>query len=951
MISTSSRPSRAQALASVGLDVTYVKGSGSRLWYSSPGGSNGGRRIVWDFLGGYGSTFFGHNHPQLKQVVSRFLARDAVVHAQGSHRSATERLRTSLRSRLRAAFGREYEVMLGNTGAEAVEIAAKHASMVWARRRDEIRARLGSDQGPKARPGTSPRSSSAGTGAVPEAPPWTDEARETLGRMGLLRSGGSLREIQAHNRRTLGRGPEFLALRGGFHGMTHRALSLTDDPEERFGPGSLARAGVRFLDCTSIGAVEEALTRSCQPPISVVRDGNRWWVEPLPWTHAAALFLEPVQGEGGIHPIEPVVARSWSAACCRHRVPLIADEIQSGMGRTGSFLYCEKLGIAPDYVLLGKSLGGGLVKISAVGIAEEEYLPEFSLRHASTFAEDDLSSSVALRALELLDEEDALTRADEMGRRLLAELSSLARRFPGVIQEVRGQGLMIGVEWRRLGFERSHALRFLRDHGWLGYAISAFLLRRHGLRVAPTLSRTTAIRIEPAYALPPDAVTSLLTGLEDLCSAFARQDAAAIFGGGLAQDRSSARGTLPGPRANATPARPAGPLVRRPIRGTHVGFVGHFVDEESVGIWDPGLGRLGPDACLDFLRRVRAIAEPLVCHRDRVHSITGAEATLSFIGIPVSSEQCQEAIRDPRRRAELRGLIQRAVDLAAREGCSVVGLGGYCSILTRNGRWLAPRGTVLTTGNGYTVGAGFLALRAAAGSLGIDPAESRAVVVGALGNIGSVFSELLAREVRSLVLVGRDSREPDLRTAVERLRSLPGRAVIRFETSTSACRDADLVVAASNASGVLISPDDLGDHPTVMVDLAVPPDVDRSVIAGRANLHLVRGGGVRTPADPGWWVPGIALEPGIMFACMAETALMGLDRSALNGGSPDPGTLGSVTVDRVLATLALARRHGFDSVPLDASFTRAVPSERGDTSLSDWPPETPELEPWPRSTA
>ena len=127
-------------------------------------------------------------------------------------------------------------------------------------------------------------------------------------------------------------------------------------------------------------------------------------------------------------------------------------------------------------------------------------------------------------------------------------------------------------------------------------------------------------------------------------------------------------------------------------------------------------------------------------------------------------------------RHKLRRLVQRGVDLAHREGCSVVGLGGYCSIVTRNGKKLAPHGMALTTGNGFTAAAGLEAMRAAALESGIEWETARAAVVGATGNIGSVFADLLAQGVDSVVLIARPHRIDDAKR-------LAARAVVIFCSS------------------------------------------------------------------------------------------------------------------------------------------------------------------------
>ena len=902
---------RMQALGALGLDVTYERGSGSCLY------QQGDTRPVWDFLGGYGSTFFGHNHPALTAALIEFVTRSGVVHAQASARSASDEVCDRLAERLHAAVGVEYRVMLASTGAEAVEVAAKHAELAYGARRERL---LESTQGR--------RSSDA-------APPWTREARHMLTGLGLWAGHSTLAAIQDHNRRELGAIPCHVALRGSFHGMTARALELTHDPDHCFGTRA-SSSPVKFIDPTRGDALSQLLESLTRTLLKVRASGDRLDVETIPWTPAVAFFMEPLQGEGGIHPIAGDVARAWQAECATRGIPLIADEIQSGMGRTGTFLYSEQLGLQPDYVLLGKSLGGGLVKISAVAVRHEQYLAAFSLKHASTFADDDLSSHVARRALELLDSESAMGVAREKGQTLRHALTELAERHPTIIKDVRGCGLMLGVEWRDLDFDRSLALRLLQQDGWLGYALSGYLLRAHRVRIAPALSRGMTLRLEPAHAVPDEAIRQLLDGLDHLCVLLEHQDAAGILGPCI------------GSAVQAPRERTSRPIVHQhPPAESHVGFVGHFIDPSGVALWDPNFRRLDPDACRIFLERIHPFAEPVLCHREQVRSVTGDVTTLSFVGIPITSQHCYDALRTSGRHA-LRDLVQRAVDFAAGEGCSVVGLGGYCSILTRNGKDLRANGMSLTTGSGFTVGAGLIAMRDVASAHGVVWERARAAVIGASGNIGSVVGSLLAHSVGSIVLLGRPA-------GLETLRGLAGaivRAVLRdasdspigrllreggvdapnglstdaievfgrakrllgdampidVGTDLAVCRTADLIAAVSNYPDSLLYPEHLGDSPTVIIDLALPGDVDDSVARERPNARVIRGGVIRTPRNPDWLVPGIPLERGEMFACMTETVLMGLERAR------DHGSFGSLTAERVHRTVAMAQKHGFTRV-------------------------------------
>ena len=131
---------------------------------------------------------------------------------------------------------------------------------------------------------------------------------------------------------------------------------------------------------------------------------------------------------------------------------------------------------------------------------------------------------------------------------------------------------------------------------------------------------------------------------------------------------------------------------------------------------------------------------------------------------------------------------------------------------------------------------------------------------------------------------------------------------MRIGADAALCADATLIAAASNDAGPVLWPRHVGAGPVVINDLSVPPDVHPSVVAERPLARVIRGGVVRLPANPDWVVPGIPLAPGEMYACMAETALMGLE------GHRTHGSYGALTPERVVESLEMAGRHGFSSV-------------------------------------
>jgi acetylornithine/succinyldiaminopimelate/putrescine aminotransferase len=214
-------------------------------------------------------------------------------------------------------------------------------------------------------------------------------------------------------------------------------------------------------------------------------DPKDWQAAAAEIENVSAIFLEPIAGEGGIKALSPEFIRWVTATCSEADIPIVVDEIQSGMGRTGTFLASEQLGIVPDYLCLSKSLGGGLAKIGALMVKRSRFVEEFSVKHTSTFAEDDYSCTIALEALNLLDRDLILARCGALGDFLLKQLEGLRCRFPDQIKEIRGKGLMVGFELRDHSDSQFYTLRVL-SCSYFGYIAAAYLLNVHKIRVAPT---------------------------------------------------------------------------------------------------------------------------------------------------------------------------------------------------------------------------------------------------------------------------------------------------------------------------------------------------------------------------------------------------------------------------------------------------------------------------------
>ncbi|WHZ58590.1 ornithine--oxo-acid transaminase [Metabacillus hrfriensis] len=212
---------------------------------------------------------------------------------------------------------------------------------------------------------------------------------------------------------------EIIACIGNFHGRTMSAVSLSSEEEYRRGFGPML-PGIKLIPYGDIEALRSAIT-----------------------ANTAAFLIEPIQGEAGIV-IPPKGFLKQAAEMCReNNVVFIADEIQSGLGRSGKTFACDWEDVKPDMYILGKALGGGVFPISCVA-AGKDILGVFNPgSHGSTFGGNPLACAVSVAALQVLEEEKLAERSLKLGAYFKEKLSEIKNPL---IKEVRGRGLFLGVE-------------------------------------------------------------------------------------------------------------------------------------------------------------------------------------------------------------------------------------------------------------------------------------------------------------------------------------------------------------------------------------------------------------------------------------------------------------------------------------------------------------------------
>ncbi len=217
---------------------------------------------------------------------------------------------------------------------------------------------------------------------------------------------------------------------------------------------------------------------------------------------AAAFIVEPIQGEGGVNVPPAGYLAGARALCDRAGALLVADEVQTGLGRCGARFACELAGVVPDVMTLAKGLSGGVVPIAATIARAPVWNAAYAkapLLHTSTFGGGELACAAALAALDVLVDDDLAANARLRGAELLAGARGLVERFPAVVADARGAGLLVGLE--------------LRHEGYAGTIIPELLHR--GVTAAWTLNRQRVIRLEPALIVSAEQVARALVALEE----------------------------------------------------------------------------------------------------------------------------------------------------------------------------------------------------------------------------------------------------------------------------------------------------------------------------------------------------------------------------------------------------------------------------------------------------
>ncbi len=861
-------------MQTLNLDVEYVDASGDHLirnkFYTTDRTTDRNtdhttedqRHAVLDLVGGFGANLLGHGRKELTESAISSLHSVPILD-QFSRRSPAGVLAKALSDRFGRETSRSYVCLFHSTGADAVEAALKHAVFKWklAYREfnDKVRWQFGS-----------------------EFPALVGECLEY-----------NQQQFDKHQ-------PLLIALQGSYHGRTIGALIVMSDDAQRKPFSPLLGARVHFLQRDELDSSASLLEAIAADNALVLRQmvwkDGRAAVAEFTFSGIVAAIVEPIQGEGGIYE----TPMSLLTTICDAKIPLIVDEIQCGLGRSGEFPASK--GIAANYYLIGKSLGGGVAKISATLIDRADYCEEFDPQSGATFSNDRYSCNVAHRVLQIIDADAVINRCAQLGIVLRQSLQPVSDAYPQIVRRVTGRGAMLGLE---LGLP-DNMRRFLREilNEQLGYFAASFLLHHHSVRILPTMSTPRTLRIEPSAYLSQESIQQFVNGLLDFCRCIEAADTMALIrhlipASSLAKASSPNVETATQPGEHVVHIKVTDEIsseARSPRRldfsfqhetpavdARRIGFIFNPIyptDELLVEL--PELKNLKIDQRIELAVRLQILMQLRPMELFSRHLYDG-RVWLCGIMLPASPESLDHWNREGDLRL-VRQRLDEALQIAINRGCETVVFGAQTSVVTANATTLqATPGIQISSGNTFTVAAILNQIERSRRTLGL-PRNARLAIVGANGNIGSAIARWFSRGESwegSILLLGRPGSLVRLRHQRETLTATGSSSMIDVSDNMDDLRSCDLIVMAISGDSILLHSRHVkSSGPVLIADVSQPRSVSPTISQERPNAVVVSTGLVSLPRDRNF-----RLTPhtprGTSFACAAEGVLMGLEPTSL----------------------------------------------------------------------
>jgi Ornithine/acetylornithine aminotransferase len=676
---------------------------------------------------------------------------------------------------------------------------------------------------------------------------------------------------------------------------------------------------------------------------------------------AAAFIVEPVQGEGGVVVGRIEYLQAAQKLCREFGVIFIVDEIQTGLGRTGRLFACEHAGLEPDILLLAKALGGGLLPLGVCLSSPRIWNDDFGMLHSSTFANNNVTCAVGVAVLEKLcrDNRSFVREVKAKGDYLLAGVKRLEKNYPAVVKEVRGLGLMVGIEFESMRDVGSYEMAYMEDQGGFTALIAGFLLNVYQIRLAPFLNNSMTLRLEPILTISYAEIDHVLEALEVVCQILNNKDYAGLYRYLIGDRR---RHAVVGDYRPVSRSTKSSVLKSNEKPSRKFAFIIHYPAPEDVVTNNPSFASYTRAQLYAHMQWESQTRDPgIVCHMPALRSADGTVAEGWLIGVTLGAREMMNLPNE-----DVVDTIARAVDMGRDLGAEIVGLGALTSVVTKGGKSVTGRGVAITSGNSFTTLMAIEALFLGAEKMYIELIAAHGGVVGANGSIGRACALMVSERLCQITLFGSPQHPTSSKLRLNSLANdifdyahqrmlngeLDGMSLwlsklinilrrkneeaaqgylnrviagdrLSLEYITEVCEyleiscpletttdisnklpECELVVAASNSPDYLIHAGDLRSG-AVVCDVARPADVSPEVCAERDDVLILEGGLVQYP-DAICFGPNLGYRDGVNLACLSETVLL-----ALEGDCKDYSIGNKLSLEIIQYLRQLAKKHGF----------------------------------------
>jgi acetylornithine/succinyldiaminopimelate/putrescine aminotransferase/predicted amino acid dehydrogenase len=934
------RPLTSKLLETMELAKHFYHGEGDYLFYQEKGKTH----RVLDLTGGFGANILGHKHPRIMAKILEWHQQGAPNLTQGSIRRSSGQLAKRISETLQSETSEgPWITTFSNSGTESVEAAMKHCLLHFQHKLVQLEQALAKEI----------NQAMLMLGRLDEGTLQTTvnrlryELSEKIQdlRMSEERKSYFLHQlnnvhslvdlvdlIRTINAKQMMQRPSFITLENAYHGKTMGALSLTANENFR-NPFYLDEENNKYTHFISqyIDPIKlnEFIQSTLQDLLLLAPTEEGVSVVKHSFSLIAGAFVEPIQGEAGTIAVSSSFLALLKKYSLQEDFLLVFDEIQAGMFRTGKLASGTHSDITADIYTFSKSLGGGVAKIAATSIISRKYIEEFGLIHSSTFSDDDFSATIALEVFDILQDQDSplkkgLSNADYLWTRL----EWLRSTYPEIIQDVRGKGFMLAIEFKNVLPELGFEFKAICDAQMQGYLLTSALLNHEGLRMSPSLSNNLTLRIAPSMYFSIMQAEEMFAGMVNLCEALSKKDIKYFLSA-----------IYPNEEINNTKSSSLNNDLELGTRPLSV-FLCHLIDGDHVKKLSNALESVPVDKLLKKLSLTKELAGFEIYHAQTLKDDNGKEMDIVMLGVPITSEELKRTFTS-RAKYKVVQKVQAAVDYAHSLGANTVGLGQFTSIVSGNGLYLNPRGMNLTTGNAFTVSLTVQSALRSAREKQVDLKHATVALIGAAGNIMSVASSLMADHVEKIILIHHSPIESSLKYQEATKRILQEIAESKAESkvvevisklwtkgiklidflnipevekvfnASSEIADiqtADIVLCGASASIGLLSLELLKPN-AVIVDVAVPPTIRPEMLAKleveRPDVTYHLGGVAKIPnADS---IDFFVFPLGIneCYACMAETFSLGFS------GQENLLNIGDLNKNVVMQVQQLADQAGF----------------------------------------